>query len=231
MIGSELKFSGYSLSEFGIVEYVEYENLSIDLITTPRTMRTDKYINFKRTVKEITVLFRLFHENKNPREIEEKADSIIGELHSREYGTLEINGYLCEAILTKAKRKIFGETAEIELTFVNFDGAFYGNEQTINFNTNFTNGGLIATDKAIITLTPIDTTCTLTTLSGEKLILTEVSTNSNVEIMLQNKTAKQNGVDVKLSLDSDFFKINKGLNKIVATGCNGNIRFLEVIKL
>jgi len=229
--GNYLRFGSFVLSDLGVVEHAEYENLSIDVLTLERALLPPEYFATKRNFKSISVQFRYIHNTIKIREIEKKLDSIIGQLHNIGLEWLVINDLRCNAVLAKAKRNVVGNTGVIDLEFINVNGLFYGEHKIESVSTSLTIDTLIPTDHFIIYAKPTVANASVTHVnSGKKITLVDAPLKE-IELNNYRKTAMTGGVHVGITLDSEFFKLDNGVNTFSFTGMTAKIGYREVVAL
>lgn len=230
MLGRKVIFDDTNLHELGVVESVTKENLSIELVDYVRAEKPNVYKKFKRTSKEVTVRIRLIKGYIDYPRLELEMDKVIIKLHTTGLKMLNVNGLYAECVLANANHKVYANTGELNLTFINYDGLFYGQEKTVNIGQGINLDLATGDERLFIKLRPNNVSGKVT-LGEEYIEFRNVLRDREIIIDFNKKTIKQLGENVEITLSSTFFNLKKGQNTITGSNVTGTIHYREVVAL
>lgn len=230
MVGRIVAFDDINLHDIGVVESVTKENLSIELIDYVRAEAPNVYKKFKRNSKEINVTVRIIKKYVDYPRLEKEMDKIIISLHTKGMQWLNANGLHCEAVLVKANHKVFINSGELNLTFINYNGLFFSEEKTVNIGSKINLGLITGEEKIKIILNPTNITGKLK-YRDKHIEYRNVIQGLEITIDLNRKTIKQLGKHVAITMESSFFVLENNTDVITGTNLSGKIKYREVVAL
>ena len=179
----------------------------------------------------ITVKLRIIEDKKEERE--KVVKKLATSLYSPNPQKLELNDTdLYNYAIISNSTEMFNNvgTKEIEITFECHDPYNYGDRKTVPINSTFNNVG----NDTIAKITCITNATDLIQIKqrGKTMMTINHNINAGVELVIdlekQHITLNGSSIMKYLSLDSDFFLIDKGTNKIEVTNVSsGSTEYQE----
>lgn len=218
------------LSEEFIISEGQYPIYSKSNIYIDRVENTPHFSKMTEESKPVTLVFNKKDQCLDPIELQHYMEKFVAtKLKTIEPTWIEVNGRFMYAILHDVSDSDMYQ-GKVTATFMNIPGKWYGIEKIVNLGTSFTISGVEESTMGVITITPSTTAPKVT---HKKLHITarNALTTRDLTIDLFRKRVTQVGLMSEIDIDSDFFKLELGINNIIPTNCTGTIKYREVVAL
>lgn len=230
MRGHLLIYNEIDFTKYGVVESVQYTDLDKEIIYDEIPESTPIFRKFKNDVKVLDIDFTIITKTKDYRKNEVEGETFISKVFSKTPQLLRLNNKYCMAIISRATKKVFGNSIHFSITMINLNGLWYGEEKTSNLSNSFDVVSFEDSTFAKIKLMPTSTAAKII-LNDKFIAMKNLLANREVVIDLSFRTIKQLGDHVEIEIGSDFPTIRHGINNISSINCSGTLTYREVISL
>lgn len=221
--------NGIDLSEEFIISESQYPVYSKVNIYKTVPERSSHFYKITDESKPVTLVFNKKEQCMDSIELQHYMESFVAnKLKTKEPTWIEVDGRYMFAILDAISDSDMYQ-GKVIATFMNLPGKWYGAEKIST--TSIINNGVDETRQMIMAVTPSALLIRIKNSLGDKLELKPFNTTSTITIDFYNKTLRQDGRHVPISLDSRFFNFGVGTTSLIVEGATIESKFREVLAI